>query len=172
MSISSNKKQSGIALVELMLAVLFSMMMVAGGISVFSSSKQTLDLASAKSAIFDLSANIEKAFASRNTFSGLTSDVANNDLNVAPPTLANGIGPGGSSIDISTIAMDGIADGGYEFTITFSDASAAYPWCVNLLENTRGYWRETGPVGDVSTDHSVSSLTTACDGETVLVLRR
>jgi hypothetical protein len=172
MSTIMQEKQSGMALVELMLALLFSTMMIAGSAAVFNHGRIILDQISYQSAMLELSTGIEKAFSSRDTYAGLNFDVANTDLAIVPNKLSTGIGPGGSQLDIISVPQDGVADKNYEISLTFDDASEAYSWCVSLLKNNRGYWRETGPVGDVIDNHSATTLSAACDDSTELILRR
>lgn len=140
--------------------------------AVFGFSNANFDQVSYKSALLDLSASIEKAFASRDVYTGLKFDVASEDLGIVPIRLADGVGPDGSEVDIAPIMLNGIADSGYQISLEFTDAESAYSWCVQLLENNRAYWRETGPGGDIREDHSIATLTASCDGETKLLLRR
>lgn len=166
---TQQSRQGGWLAMEALMAIVISTIMVASAVAMYASSEKTIYKEQVSMGIVELGENINKGFATRADYTGVSESVVN-DLGLMPTALVAG-GPDGAELSVVPAP-----DSAFDIVIEFAGEESAKTWCADLLPNGGRKWIATGagnaPGEGLLPEMTVGDAMSACDGSTVFTFRR
>lgn len=160
-SLSRRARNAGIGLLEFILALVLSLVLLFGVLSLYKSSSQSSQVASETSALQALTVGVKALYPGSATYTGLSADMLIK-ANKVPTTMINGTALKHAWGDAVTVGPDAV-NGGYNVTYANVPTSA----CIELVSAV-GVNYNKATVGatvvksPTSTSVDVAATTTAC----------
>lgn len=161
------KNQQGFALMEMLIAVILLSILIAASAAMVASAMNGLSNESLKSEVGILRDNIRTAFSSRVDYDGLNTNVVS-DLRLAPATLANLSGPGGSTLSVTA---EGPSNRFFAIRFdSFQDVDEARSACIGLIPSSSSGWHSFIVNGNTYTPMEFKPASDQCQSATSMAL--